>query len=101
MYKAATDFNSQEADTLKKALLIALLLVAFVLLATVHQDSIAASAPGCGQLVYGHTQPGGQPTGQCADDGRPIFHAGDHIYSDTLDICPIDGAALVSGHAPY
>lgn len=86
---------------MKKAVLITLLLTAFVLLATVHQNSSAASASGCGQLVNGHAQPGGQPTAQCPDDGRPVFHPGDHIYSQTLDTCPIDGAVLVEGHAPF
>lgn len=86
---------------MKKSLLIALLLAAFVLLSTIHQDSIAASAPSCGQMVNGHTLQGGQPTVQCPDDGKLIFHTGDHMYSDIRDICPIDGETLTSGHAPF
>lgn len=78
------------------------LLVAFVLLVSLLPQTNPAKAatarPTCGATVFGHTTGGGHRE-TCPDNGKILFSSGDHVYSQGVDVCPLDGTPMINGHS--
>lgn len=80
------------------------LLVAFVLTASLQPPArcaakAMATATTCGSSVYGHTVSGEHSRELCPEDGKVMFISGDHVYSQGLDVCPLDGTPMINGHS--